>query len=76
MPVPPDIDLSLSECAAIDSALEADPDLAAELAMIARKLRPDAREIFWRAFAEEVGKTERPATAVLAALERAATRSA
>lgn len=64
--------LSARERAAISAALAADPSLAEEVEAIAAALRPVLRERFWRALAEESPHRQRPAAAVLAALERAA----
>ena len=60
--------------ARIAAALEADPALADELAMIAAVFDPETRVRFERAFADELARHARPAAAVLAALSRAASR--
>ena len=67
-------DRGLDRCAraAVADALASDPALAEELGLIVAHLRPDARDRFWRCFAEECGRCARPAAAVLGALERAA----
>ena len=64
--------LTRAERAAVRAALVRDPSLSDELDLIDRELEPAARARFWRALAEEVGPGRRPAAAVLAALERAA----
>ncbi|MCB0865281.1 MAG: hypothetical protein KDB58_06170 [Solirubrobacterales bacterium] len=56
----------------LGAAFVADPALADEIEMILPMLDPPARERFEALLAEEVGRHERPAAAVLAALERAA----
>lgn len=58
--------------ARLRAALGADPDLAEELEMITPMLDPGARARFESALTEELGRHQRPAAAVLAALERAA----
>lgn len=56
----------------IEAALQADLELAEELELIVGLLEPGARARFWRALAGELRVRDRPAAAVLAALERAA----
>jgi len=66
--------LSPGERARVESVLASEPCLARELGAIAGALSPEARDRFWIAFATECERQERPAAAVLAALERAALR--
>ena len=56
----------------VAAALAADPTLAEELDVIVAAFDPAAAERFRTAFAEELDRHARPATAVLTALERAA----
>ncbi|MFN8152232.1 MAG: hypothetical protein U0R24_14045 [Solirubrobacterales bacterium] len=58
--------------ARLRAALAVDADLAEELEMITPMLDPRARARFESALTEELGRHERPAAAVLAALEHAA----
>lgn len=51
---------------------DADPALAEELELFADIMDAVTRERFWRAFTEECERADRPALAVLPALERAA----
>lgn len=67
-----DAGLDQAAIAAVITALDADPALAAELAQIDAALSPDAGVRFWRALAAELPRQARPAAAVLAALEQAA----
>lgn len=56
---------------AVDAALAADPALEEELEAIVGLLAPNARGVFWQAFADGCLRRDRPAAAVLAALEAA-----
>ena len=51
---------------------DADPALAEELELFGDLMDAGTRERFWHAFAEERERVDRPAQAVLPALERAA----
>jgi hypothetical protein len=57
--------------AALERALAADPALDEELELIVAHFSSEARGRFWRAFAAECERADRPATAVLGALARA-----
>ena len=72
MPLLDDAELNEGERALVEAALATDPALAAELELIGEVLGDGARQRFWQAFARECGMRERPAAAVLAALEAAA----
>lgn len=72
MPALDDAGLDARRRARVDRALEADPALAAELDLITALLDVAVSRAFWSAFASECARCERPAAAVLAALERAA----
>lgn len=72
MPLLDDAELNEGERAQVGAALAADPALAAELELIGEALADGVRQRFWRALARECGLRERPAAAVLAALETAA----
>jgi hypothetical protein len=67
-----DAALCRTERSALDAALAADPALAGEVQVIAGQLEAVARRAFWRELARECPRQERPAAAVLIALERAA----
>lgn len=58
----------------VRTALREDPALEEELRLITGLLKPSLRPVFWRAFADACPLSERPAAAVLGALERAAER--
>ncbi|MBA2522678.1 MAG: hypothetical protein H0V25_05025 [Solirubrobacterales bacterium] len=64
--------LSSAERRVLETALRTDPELAEELELITGMLDPDARQRFWKALARECVRRDRPAAAVLAALEFAA----
>lgn len=64
--------LDASQRRIVGAALREDPALEEELMLISGLLRPALRPVFWRAFADTCGGGERPAAAVLGALERAA----
>ena len=72
MPSLDDAGLSAEGRSRIEATLAREPSLEAELGAIAEALHPAARRRFWRAYAAECERHARPATAVLAALERAA----
>lgn len=72
MPLLDGAELNEGERALVEAALAADPALAADLELIGEVLAGGARQRFWRAFARGCGMRERPAAAVLAALETAA----
>lgn len=66
-----DAGLTGGELAAVERALAGDAPLAEELELITSLLAEPPRRIFWRAFASGCAAGERPAGAVLEALERA-----
>lgn len=72
MPIPPDVALSDGERHAIERALAADPWLGPELEWLTGLLEPSAAERFWGALARRLETAQRPAAAVLGALEDAA----
>jgi hypothetical protein len=72
MPPLDDAGLGPRERGLIDAAFARDPALRAEVESIAAALADDRRPQFWRALAAEVERRDRPAAAVLAALESAA----
>jgi hypothetical protein len=59
------------QIAAIRAALSRDPELELELEAIAAALEPVAARRLWAELADRLSRCERPAAAVLAALERA-----
>lgn len=75
MPSFDDVGLDARGRALVVAALADDPALAEEVELIASLLGEKARRCFWRAFACECRRRNRPAGAVLAALERAATEA-
>lgn len=72
MPAPQDLGLDRRRRDLVRRALDADPALGSELELITALLEREARDEFWRAFADGCERAERPATAVLRALELAA----
>ncbi len=76
MSLPDDAGPAREAMARVKAALALDPALATELELILGSLTVAARAAFWHAFADECGRHERPATAVLAALERAVREAA
>jgi hypothetical protein len=64
--------LSPAQGDAVRAALERDPALGNELELIVPGLDAAVRETFWREFAENARRCDRPAAAVLEALVRAA----
>jgi len=74
MPSLDDAGLDDVQRARIAAALDVDPVLAEELELIEGSLESGSRRRFWRALARECGRRDRPAAAVLAALEYAALR--
>jgi hypothetical protein len=64
--------LDPEELDAVESALEREPALRDELEMILDAVDPEARIAFWRAFVDQGGTGDRPASAVLHALVSAA----
>lgn len=69
-----DAGLDARRRALVEAALAADPALAEELELITGCLGERAARSFWSRFADDCVRTERPASAVLAALEHAAAR--
>lgn len=72
MPLRSELDLEAAEEAAIEATLRGEPALAEELDALSSGFEPAAALRFWRAFAAALPLSERPAAAVLPALEAAA----
>lgn len=72
MPTRSELGLEAAEDAAIDAALRGEPALAEELDALSSGFEPAAALRFWQTFATEARVVERPAAAVLPALEAAA----